>query len=216
MSRIHVEHVRQGLSRTVDLALRIVPVATLIAVGAWFAAQQALRPNQRAIKTALMLGLMAFMFRFDMVYSLYLFSFLYLFPSGISIASSNVVLMTVIPMIWAVRAASTRTQLFRSTKLDAPHALFIMAYFLSLMNVETHHHLVMGLQIIWQQITVILFFLLIVTLVDDETKLVRVFRAGSVWRTNSRKAASTTRALPKCASAARSETTPTWPISARR
>jgi O-Antigen ligase len=125
-----------------------------------------------------MLGLMAFMFRFDMVYSIYLFSCLYLFPSGISIASSNVVLMTVIPMIWAVRAASTRTRLFRPTMLDAPHALFIMAYLLSLMNVETHRNLVMGLQVIWQQITVILFFLLIVTLVDNEKKLMRVVKVA--------------------------------------
>src|SRR5215813_5204806 len=142
MSRTRVEgNIRQGVSRTVDLALKIVPVATLIAVGAMFAAEQALRPNQRAIKTALMLGLMAFMFRFDMVYSIYLFSFLYLFPSGISIASSNVVLMTVIPMIWMVRAASTRTRVFRKNPLDAPHVLFVMAYFLSLMNVETHKNL---------------------------------------------------------------------------
>jgi len=179
MSRTRAEgNIRQGVSRTVDLALKIVPVATLIAVGAMFAAEQALHPNQRAIKTALMLGLMAFMFRFDMVYSIYLFSFLYLFPSGISIASSNVVLMTVIPMIWAVRAASTRTRLFRPTPLDKPHVLFIMAYFLSLMNVETHKNLVMGLGVIWQQITVILFFSLIVTLVDDEKKLMRVMKVA--------------------------------------
>lgn len=177
MSRTEA-NIRQGVSRTVDLALKIVPVATLIAVGSMFAAEQALRPNQRAIKTALMLGLMAFMFRFDMVYSIYMFSFLFLFPSGISIASSNIVLMTIIPMIWAVRAASTRTRIFRSTILDKPHVLFIMAYFLSLMNVETHRNLVMGGQVIWQQITVIAFFALIVTLVDDEKKLMRVVKVA--------------------------------------
>ena len=179
MSRTRTEtNIRQGVSRTVDLALKIVPVATLVAVGAMFAAEQALRPNQRAIKTALMLGMMAFMFRFDMVYSIYVFSFLYLFPSGISIASSNIVLMTIIPMIWAVRAASTRTRIFRANVLDKPHVLFIMAYFLSLMNVETHRNLVMGGQVIWQQITVILFFLLIVTLVDDVKKLFRVVKVA--------------------------------------
>ena len=179
MSRTRAEtNIRQGVGRTVDLALKVVPVATLIAVGAMFAAEQALRPNQRAIKTALMLGMMAFMFRFDMVYSIYVFSFLYLFPSGISIASSNIVLMTVIPMIWAVRASSNRTRIFRSNVLDKPHVLFIMAYFLSLMNVETHRNLVMGAQVIWQQITVILFFLLIVTLVDDAKKLMRVVKVA--------------------------------------
>jgi hypothetical protein len=46
MNRIRVEEtVRQGAGRAVDFALRIVPVATLIAVGALFAAEQALRPN---------------------------------------------------------------------------------------------------------------------------------------------------------------------------
>jgi hypothetical protein len=177
MTRTRAEGtLRQGVNRTVDLALRILPAVALVAVGALFAAKQVLQPNQRAIKTALMLALATFMFRFDMVYSVYMFSFLYLFPSGISIASSNVVLMTVIPMIWAVRAASTRTRLFRRTTLDSPHVLFIMAYFLSLMNVETHHNLVMGAQVIWQQLTVILFFLLIVTLVDDEKKLMRLVK----------------------------------------
>jgi hypothetical protein len=181
MSQIRVEgNIRRGVGRTVDFAMKIVPVATLVAVGAMFAAKQALQPNQRAIKTALMLGLMSFIFRFDMVYSIYLFSFLYLFPSGISIASSNVVLMTIIPMIWAVRAGSTRTRLFRPNPLDSPHVLFIMAYFLSLMNVETHRHLVMGLGVIWQQITVVLFYLLIVTLVDDEKKLMRVMKVACV------------------------------------
>ena len=48
MSRTEA-NIRQGVSRTVDLALKIVPVATLIAVGSMFAAEQALRPNQRAI-----------------------------------------------------------------------------------------------------------------------------------------------------------------------
>jgi hypothetical protein len=179
MNRIRVDHgLRRGLDRTLDLAMRIVPVAALVAVGAWFAARQALSPNQRAIKMALMLALAAFMFRFDMVYSIYLFSFLYLFPSGISIASSNIVLMTVIPMIWAVRAASARILLFRRSPLDAPHVLFLMAYFLALMNVESHRNLVLSLQVIWQQITVVLFFMLIFTLVDDEKKLMRVLKVA--------------------------------------
>ncbi len=179
MNRIRVDdNVRRGLDRTLDLAMRIVPVAALVAVGSLFAAEQVLKPNQRAIKTALMLALMAFMFRFDMVYSLYTFSFLYLFPSGISIASSNIVLMTIIPMIWAVRAASVKVAMFRRSLLDAPHALFLMAYFLSLMNVQTHYALMQSAQIIWQQTTVILFFMLIVRLVDTTAKLMRLVKVA--------------------------------------
>ncbi|HEU4365712.1 MAG TPA: hypothetical protein VFT13_09655, partial [Candidatus Krumholzibacteria bacterium] len=86
--------------------MRVIPIATMVVVGAFFAAQQAVRPSHRAIKALVLLSLVALMFRFDMVYSVYLFALLFPFPSGISIGSSNSVLMTVIPMIWAVRATS--------------------------------------------------------------------------------------------------------------
>ncbi|HEX6791169.1 MAG TPA: hypothetical protein VF247_07665, partial [Candidatus Krumholzibacteria bacterium] len=156
--------------------MRIVPVGALIALGSLFAAQQATSPSHRSIKFALMLAIAAFIFRFDMVYAIYMFVVLFPFPSGISIASSNIVLMTVIPMVWAVRAASTRTRLFRATPLDWPHVLFIMAYFVSLMNVESHLALVESLQIIWRQIACITFFAMIVTFINDEKRLKQVLQ----------------------------------------
>jgi hypothetical protein len=88
-------------SRVVDLAMRTIPIAALVAAGAYFAAQQSVSPQHRTIKGLVVLGLMALMFRFEMVYSVYLFALLFVFPSGISIGSSNSVLMTIIPMIWA-------------------------------------------------------------------------------------------------------------------
>ena len=162
---------RSRVDRTLDVAMKIVPVGVLVAIGALFAAQQVTAPNHRSIKLAVMLAIAAFMFRFDMIYAVYMFVVLFPFPSGISIASSNLVLMTVIPMVWAVRAASTRTRLFRPTPLDAPHALFIIAYFLALTNVESHLALARSLQVIWRQLAAITFFAMIVTFVDDEKKL---------------------------------------------
>ena len=170
----------EWLARGLDLAVRIVPVATLVAIGALFSAEQAVRPHHRAIKAALFLGLMALMFRFEMVNAVYLFAMLFIFPSGISIASSNSVLMTVIPMIWAVRAASTKTALFRRTALDAPIALFLLAYVLSFMNVDTNHLLVMGLSVLWRQLACFAFFYMIVTFVDTPEKLTRLLKLMAI------------------------------------
>jgi hypothetical protein len=177
MQQSHIQTTRRAaLDRALDAAMKVIPGAVLVAIGAFFAAQQVTRPSHRSIKLAVMLAIAAFMFRFDMVYSIYMFTLLFPFPSGISIASSNIVLMTVIPMVWAVRAASTRTRLFRKTPLDWPHALFIIAYFMSLMNVESHDALARSLQVIWRQIACITFFAMIVTFVDDEKKLKRLLQ----------------------------------------
>ncbi|HKW14009.1 MAG TPA: O-antigen ligase family protein [Candidatus Krumholzibacteria bacterium] len=167
---------RARVDRAVTWAGRIVPAAALVAIGSFFAAQQVTSPNHRSIKLVVMLGIAAFMFRFDMVYAIYAFVVLFPFPTGISIASSNLVLMTVIPMVWAVRAASTKTRLFRATPLGAPHALFIIAYFVSLMNVESNLALVRSLQIIWRQIACVTFFAMIVTFVDDEKRLKQILQ----------------------------------------
>lgn len=175
-TQTQTQTLRARVDRAVSFAGRIVPAAALVAIGAFFAAQQATSPNHRSIKLVVMLGIAAFMFRFDMVYAIYAFVVLFPFPTGISIASSNLVLMTVIPMVWAVRAASTKTRLFRATPLGAPHALFIMAYFVSLMNVESKLALALSLQVIWRQLACITFFAMIVTFVDDEKRLKQILQ----------------------------------------
>ncbi len=162
------------LDRTLDLAMRVVPVAAIVAAGAFFAAQQAVKPSHRAIKALLMMGLAALMFRFDMVYAVYLFALLFPFPTGISIGSSNNVLMTVIPMIWAVRATSSKIPLMRRTPLDKPVALFLLAFVASLFSVSDTSTLAKGIGVIWRQLTACAFFYTIVLFVDDEEKLYRL------------------------------------------
>lgn len=167
-------------NRIVDVVLRVIPTAALVAVGAYFTARQVLRPNQRAIKAALILAIMAFMFRFDMVYSLYVFVLLFPFPSGISIGSSNNVLMTIIPMVWAIRAASIKTRLFAKTPLDWPHGVFLMSYVVSLSNVNSHLALVHGIAVIWRQTCCVAFFAMLVTFVNDEKKLMRLLQMACI------------------------------------
>jgi hypothetical protein len=165
------------LDRGLDLLMKIVPPAALVAVGAMFSAQQAVQPSHRAIKALLMLGLMGLMFRFDMVYSVYLFALLFPFPSGISVGSSNTVLMTIIPMIWAVRATSGKLRLTRRSPLDAAIALFLLAHVVSFINVGDSATLVKSIAVLWRQLAACAFFFTIFMFVNNEEKL---FRLGKI------------------------------------
>lgn len=157
----------------IDLAMRVVPAAALVAVGAFFAAQQAVSPHHRAIKGLVILGLMTLMFRFDMVYSVYLFALLFAFPTGISIGSSNNVLMTIIPMIWAVRATSARVPVLRGTPLDLAIGVFLFANVVSLFNVTEPTILVQSVVVLWRQLAACAFFYCIFMFVNDEARLLR-------------------------------------------
>ncbi|MGD8413625.1 MAG: O-antigen ligase family protein, partial [Candidatus Latescibacterota bacterium] len=119
-----------------------------------------------------LLGLMAFMLRFDLVYSVYLFTILFPFPSGVSVGSTNSILMTLIPLIWMVRAASTKSAIyFKRTKVDFAIALFLFTYVLSFINVETTEELRNSLRVFWRTAATVMFFYTIVTFVNDEKKI---------------------------------------------
>ncbi len=164
-------------TRVVDLAMRTIPIAALVVVAAFFAAQQAVSPHHRAIKGLVIMGLMALMFRFDMVYSVYLFAFLFAFPSGISFGSSNSVLMTIIPMIWAVRATSARVPVLRRTPLDVAIGAFLLAHVVALFNVSEPTILTHSIIVLWRQLSACAFFYCICMFVNDEQRL---FRFGKI------------------------------------
>ncbi len=157
--------------------MRVIPIGALAAATAFFAAQQAVSPHHRAIKGLVILGLMALMFRFDMVYSVYLFALLFAFPSGISIGSSNTVLMTIIPMIWAVRATSARVPVFRRTPIDLAIGVFLFAHVIALFNVTEPVLLTQSVVVLWRQLSACAFFYCIYMFVNDEERL---FRFGRV------------------------------------
>jgi hypothetical protein len=162
-----------AVRRATDLFMKIVPIGGLIAIASYFAAQQAVSPQHRIVKLAVLLGLMAFMLRFDMVYSVLLFTILYPFPSGISIGSTNSILMTIIPLIWAVRAASTGAKIyFQKTRLDVPIILFLLAYVISFFNVGTTPALLDSLKIMWRTVATVMYFYMIVTFVNDDRKII--------------------------------------------
>ena len=153
--------------------MRYAAIAAMVAVGGYVVAQQIVSPHRRAVKLSVLVGLMALMFRFDMVWSVYVFTMLFPFPSGISVGSTNSVLMTLIPLIWMVRATSTRSALFKRTPLDLPILVFFLIYIVSLINVDGDVALKASIRILWTQLTAIAFFYMIVNFVDNEEKLNR-------------------------------------------
>ncbi len=165
---------RRTTANAFEWGLRVGPVAALVAIGAFIAAQQAISPQRRMVKLAIALGLLALMFRFQVIGSIYLFTLLFPFPSGISIGSTNLVLMTVIPMVWAVRATSNRVPVFFATPADRAIGLLMLAYVLSFFSVDQPHLLVKGVQVVWLQLACLAYYYLIVRFVDDERKLDRV------------------------------------------
>jgi O-Antigen ligase len=164
-------------ARFVDLLMRIVPITALVAAAAFMAATQAVSPHHRAIKSLVALGLMALMFRFDMVYSVYLFAILFAFPTGISIGSSNNVLMTIIPMIWTVRATSARVPVLRRTPLDLAIACFLLAHMVAMFNVSDPTIVAHSVMVLWRQFTACALFYCIWMFVNDEQRL---FRLGKI------------------------------------
>lgn len=169
--------------RLVDWAWRIITVSGLVGIAAYFAAKQAVTPHRRYIKVAVFLWLLMLMLRFDMIYAVFLFTVLFFFPSGVSIGSTNSILMTIIPLVWLIRASSTKVRLLTKTPLDYPIILLILAYVISFFNVETQRMVVLGVSVCWRLLAALAFFYLIVRFVDDEIKFRRMTKVVAVAAT---------------------------------
>ena len=111
--------------------IKIVPLTGLLFVLSYWTAKQIVTPHHRMVKMGILGAVLLFMFRFDMIYSLYVFVVLFPFPSGISIGSTNTILMTLIGLTWAIRAASTGQPVFQRTDYDRAIGFFIIAYAVS-------------------------------------------------------------------------------------
>jgi hypothetical protein len=109
-----------------------------------------------------------------MVYALYFFVILFPFPSGIVLTNTNVIFMTLIAMVWMVRAKATGKPLFQRTDVDIWILLFLTSYFLALFNVELTYELIEGVKLIWRQLTAFALFYFVAMFVDDEQKLERL------------------------------------------
>jgi O-antigen ligase len=163
-----------------DVLWRVVLTTAVVGLAAYVVAQQVVFPQPRIIKITVLFLLLVIMLRLQTVYSLYLFIVLMPFPSGIALTSTNVVLMTLIPLLWVVRARSMQQALTTRTPVDGAIAFFLLAYIIAFANVQGTHALVMNLKMLWRQLAALALFFLIVTFVDDEKKLSGITKAIAV------------------------------------
>jgi hypothetical protein len=166
--------VRIAFNRVSDLLWRIVPITALVCFISFTLAREIVTPHHRMIKLFVAMVLLMMMLRFQMLYSLYIFMFLYTFPSGISIGGTNQVFATLIILIWFIRAHSEKIKLFTGTEIDKFIALFISAYVVSLFNVEEFSTIKLSLNFMWTYTSAVMIFYLIVRLVNNEIKLLMV------------------------------------------
>ncbi len=157
-----------------DLIWRAAVIAALVIIPAFAVANQIVHPNPRLIKSTVLLLLMVLMLRMKTVYALYVFILLMPFPSGIALTSTNVILMTLIPLLWVIRATSTKQPLITRTPVDAFIAFFMIIFVVSFINVKGSYALTWNLKMLWRQLTALAFFYLTVRFVDDEKKLMQM------------------------------------------
>jgi hypothetical protein len=163
-----------------DFLWRVVPLSLIVVGAAYAVASQVVSPHRRLIKITVLFLLMVVMLRLETIYALYAFIVLMPFPSGVALTSTNVVLMTLVPLLWVIRARSMGQALFKRTPLDGFILFFLLAYVVSFFNAESTHALVMNLRMLWRQLAALGFFYLLVTFVDDEKKLGRVTKMVGV------------------------------------
>lgn len=160
--------------------IRLVPLSGLLAVVAYYTARQVVSPHHRMVKVGVLGAVLLFMFRFDVIYSLFMFTLLFPFPSGISIGSTNSILMTLIGLVWAIRATSTGQPIHQRTRYDWAVILLLLSYVLSFYNVQTSLHLVRGVNVVWKQAASLMFFYLIIRFVNDEQRLMRFTKVVAI------------------------------------
>jgi hypothetical protein len=163
-----------------DVLWRIIPISVIVAVISYVLGQQVVQPRARMIKIVLLAIVLGVLVKYPMEYSLYFFVILMPFPSGVVLTSTNVLLMTFIPLIWLVRSRATRATLFKRTAIDKWIMIFLLAHLVSFLNVDRMELVTEGLKIVWRQVSTLAFFYLLATFVDDEAKLERMMKVMSI------------------------------------
>jgi O-antigen ligase len=161
----------QAYQKVSDQLWRFVPPMVVVAITSVIVATQFVSPHRRMIKVAAVAALLAIMLKFEMIYSLYFFGLVFLFPTGIAITYTNVVLMTVLPMAWIVRANTEGRKVFFPTAIDKYVILLLLAYVVSFFNVTNAPDVIAGAKLVWRQLSACAFFYLIVRFVTNENKL---------------------------------------------
>ncbi|MCZ6766157.1 MAG: O-antigen ligase family protein [bacterium] len=162
-----------------DWAWKYVPLAGVMTMASYVLAKEILAPTGRTVKVLVLFLVLVILLRFEMVFSLYMFVVLFPFPSGIALTSTNVVFLTLIALLWVVRAHSANIPLFTRTDLDKYIWFYLAAFIVSFFNVEPGYF-AQSLKLLWLELAVIAYCYLIVRFVDDENKLATFTRLIAV------------------------------------
>ena len=154
-----------------DAIWRFVPVTALVLMISYVLGAEIASPHRRLVKVTVLGLLMSIMYRFEMIFSLYMFLLLMPYPTGIALSSSNVILMTLIPLLWIVRAQSAQLQIWPRTPLDKWMLLFIGLHIISFFNITNPSHLTEALKMTWRLVTAVALFYMVVRFADDMGKL---------------------------------------------
>jgi hypothetical protein len=174
------ENVENLRGRVWDFVWRVVPISAIAIAVSYVLGKQIVQPHHRMIKAGLLLLVLVILLRFEMVYSIYFFIIMFPFPSGLVLTSTNVILMTMIPLIWLARSRAAGERFFARTEIDKWVIVLVLAYFVSFFNVETTELFVGGLKMVWRQLAALAFFYLIVTFVNDEKQLERITKVVAI------------------------------------
>jgi len=154
----------------IDLAWKYLPIAGVVTMASYVLGREIVTPTVRTIKVLVLFLMLTVLLRFEAVFSLYMFVILFPFPSGIALTSTNVVFMTLITLLWVVRAHSANVPLLTRTDFDKYVLLYLAAFVVSIFNLETGY-LTPTLKMVWKELTAISFCYLVVRFVDNDDKL---------------------------------------------
>lgn len=155
---------------------RIQTILAIALMGA-LAGHQIFSPTKRVIEAVVGLLLVFVMWNFSTLAALSLVIFIYPFPFGLSIGSSNFILIVIIFLIYMIRVYSHESTIRSDKHFNIPILLLVSAYIISFYNFEmTPFKFQMSYQHTINFFASVMFFYLIINFVDTEEKLRRTVK----------------------------------------
>ncbi len=160
------------MTRLEPITKRIFPALTLIAAGMLIGTMY-VRPNKRVIAVMVAVILSGLAWRFDMVWGLGVLVLTVPYPRGTVFGTSNVALILVLLVIWLLRITQRQALPPRRSPVDLPIAGLLIAFIVSMYNVQGEPNTGLALQNMQILIACVFMFYLIVGNVRTERTLRR-------------------------------------------
>ncbi len=130
-------------------------------------------PQRRVIQTVAGLLLIYLATRFTIYQSLAFFIIVYPYPTFTSVGSTNTLILLVISIVWATRAAAGEIRVHFRSLLTPILPLVILGYLLSTYSIQTDEEFSGGMGILFAVLSCLCLYFMVVNFVRDETTLRR-------------------------------------------